>query len=110
MRLETERLQILEFNENMMNQYASRKDGRLATTLQLNIAVKDIHGTTEAINSFLPAIMTKLHIKSIYGICHKENIASQKVLNKAGFTLIYDGISDYHGGKHMVHKYIYNVR
>ncbi|SFC23301.1 Protein N-acetyltransferase, RimJ/RimL family [Alkalibacterium subtropicum] len=50
---------------------------------------------TEALRAFLPVVMAQLDIKTVYGICHGENIASQKVLEKCGFVLGYRGISEY---------------
>jgi len=43
---------------------------------------------TEAVQAFLPEIMERLGIAEIYGICHADNIASRKVLEKCGFYLI----------------------
>jgi RimJ/RimL family protein N-acetyltransferase len=62
---------------------------------------------TEAIKLFVPFIMIKLNISSILGICHEENLASRKVLEKCGFHLIYQGIDYYQGRKQYVYKYLY---
>ena len=61
---------------------------------------------TEAVRAFLPVIMSDLGIKKISGICVKENIASCKVLEKIGFTLVYEGIGCYQGEEREIHKYI----
>ena len=38
--------------------------------------------TTEALRAFLPVLMDQLKIEHIYGICHGENIPSQRVLRE----------------------------
>ena len=43
---------------------------------------------TEAVKAFLPEIMRQLDITEIHGICHADNIASKKVLENCGFTLV----------------------
>lgn len=40
---------------------------------------------TEALRAFLKVMVPKMKITSLYGICHVENKASQKVLSKCGF-------------------------
>ena len=60
---------------------------------------------TEALKAFLPVIMDKLGIKSILGVCVKENIASIKVLEKVGFKKIFDGVDFYQGEEKQVVKY-----
>jgi RimJ/RimL family protein N-acetyltransferase len=64
---------------------------------------------TEAINAFLPVVMRHLDISKIYGICRADNIASGKVLEKSGFTLLDESMRDYHGGTHLVKKYVYGA-
>ena len=54
---------------------------------------------TEAVKTFLPVIAKKLNIKEIYGICLAENTASVRVLEKCGFTQIYEGLGNYQGKK-----------
>lgn len=39
----------------------------------------------------------KLNLKEVYGICLAENIASVRVLEKCGFTQIYQGLGNYQG-------------
>ena len=60
---------------------------------------------TEATNAFLPQIMRHLGIKRIFGICHAENISSRRVLEKCGFILVFEGVSQYHGKEQMVCQY-----
>lgn len=65
--------------------------------------------TTEALKAFLPAIMDQLKIEHIYGICHGENIPSQRVLEKTGFTLEFKGIASYQGKTQEIVKYKYSL-
>ena len=61
---------------------------------------KDFTGkgfATEAVKAFLPAMTQKLNLKEVYGICLAENIASVRVLEKCGFTQIYQGLGNYQG-------------
>lgn len=60
---------------------------------------------TEALTAFLPVIMEKLGIDSIYGVCHGENLPSLRVLEKSGFTLDYKGISPYQGKSQEILRY-----
>lgn len=60
---------------------------------------------TEALQLFLPYIMNRLNIKEILGICLKENIASCRVLEKAGFIKYFDGICKYQEKDSQVVKY-----
>ncbi|MDR1002240.1 MAG: GNAT family N-acetyltransferase [Oscillospiraceae bacterium] len=62
---------------------------------------------TEAVKAFLPVIMQYLDISKIYGICRADNIASRKVLEKNGFIFLDEAMRDYHGGTHLVRKYVY---
>ena len=64
---------------------------------------------TEALKAFLPAIMKKLAIKEILGICVAENIASRKVLEKAGFTKEFEGMGIYQEVKREICRYIYTL-
>ena len=52
---------------------------------------------TEAVKAFLPAMAKKRNIKEVYGICLAENTASVRVLEKCGFTRIYQGMGNYQG-------------
>jgi len=65
--------------------------------------------TTEALQAFLPVIMDQLNIKRIYGICHGENISSQRVLEKAGFTLEYKGLASCQGRTQEIAKYKHSL-
>ena len=62
---------------------------------------------TEAVRAFLPAIMDRLGIPVIHGICNAGNLASRKVLEKCGFTLIEEGPGCYQGEIRPVCRYLY---
>jgi len=40
---------------------------------------------TEAVSAFIPIIMGLLEISELYGICHINNTASKRILEKCGF-------------------------
>ena len=61
---------------------------------------------TEAVKAFLPAMAQKLNIKEVYGICLAENLASVRVLEKCGFTQIYEGLGNYQGKEEQIIKTI----
>ena len=65
---------------------------------------------TEAVTAFLPEIMKKLNLKTIYGICDAENIASCKVLEKCGFKMEFEGQGLYQGKIRQIKKYIFKER
>ena len=62
---------------------------------------------TEAVKAFLPAMAKKLNIKEVYGICLAENLASVRVLEKCGFTKIYQGPGNYQGREAQIIKTIW---
>ncbi len=62
---------------------------------------------TEAVKAFLPAIVKKLNINEVYGICLAENTASVRVLEKCGFTQVYKGIGNYQGKEVQIIKAIW---
>ena len=62
---------------------------------------------TEAVKAFLPAMAKKLNIKEVYGICLAENLASVRVLEKCGFTQIYQGPGNYQGKEEQIIKTIW---
>ena len=71
---------------------------------------KDFTGkgfATEAVKAFLPAIVKKLNINEVYGICLAENTASVRVLEKCGFTQIYQGFGNYQGKEVQIIKAIW---
>lgn len=62
---------------------------------------------TEAVKAFLPVMAKKLNIKEVYGICLAENLASIRVLEKCGFTQIYEGPGNYQGKEAQINKAIW---
>ena len=60
---------------------------------------------TEAANAFLPQVMRRLGISRIFGVCHADNIASRRVLEKCGFRLEFEGVGAYHGAEGRVCRY-----
>jgi RimJ/RimL family protein N-acetyltransferase len=62
---------------------------------------------TEALAEIIPFAFEKLNINKLYGICLKDNISSQKVLEKCGFLKFFEGKSMYKGVENDVFKYIF---
>jgi RimJ/RimL family protein N-acetyltransferase len=62
---------------------------------------------TEAVRAFLPVMMDRLGLTQVAGICDAENIASIRVLEKCGFTRVYEGEALYHGEMKPVVKTVY---
>ena len=62
---------------------------------------------TEAVKAFLSAMAQKLNLKEVYGICLAENTASVRVLEKCGFTQIYQGLGNYQGKEVQIIKAIW---
>jgi RimJ/RimL family protein N-acetyltransferase len=64
---------------------------------------------TEAVQAFLPAIMPKLGLQRITGICVAENIASRKVMERCGFVKDFEGIGPYQGQQRSICKYHFDL-
>lgn len=62
---------------------------------------------TEAVRAFLPVMMDKLRLTEVAGICDAENAASIRVLEKCGFTRVYEGEGLYHGEMKPIVKMMY---
>lgn len=62
---------------------------------------------SEAVKAFLPAAAKKFNIKEVYGICLAENTVSVRVLEKCGFTKIYQGPGNYQGRETQIMKAIW---
>lgn len=62
---------------------------------------------TEAVRAFLPVMMDRLGLTQVAGICDAENKASVRVLEKCGFTRVYEGVALYHGEMKPVVKAVY---
>lgn len=52
---------------------------------------------TESVTAFLPVIMKQLGIQEMKGVCLADNKASVKVMERCGFTKLYEGIGQYQG-------------
>ena len=65
---------------------------------------------TEAVKAFLPFIMDQLNINEIVGVCHSNNIASCKVMEKCGFALEYEGLGFYQLKIRKIRKYKYRKK
>ena len=65
---------------------------------------------TEAVTAFLPIIMKQLGITEIAGICLAENAASVKVMERCGFTKLYEGKGSYQGQEHVICKFVYTLK
>ena len=61
----------------------------------------------EAVRAFLPEIMRKLDIDSVIGVCLAENLASCKVMERAGFEKRFEGTGEYQGAKRVICRYEY---
>lgn len=65
---------------------------------------------TEAVTAFLPVIMYQLGIKEIKGICLADKKASVKVLERCGFTKLYEGIENYRSEDRQICKFIFQSK
>ena len=65
---------------------------------------------TEAVNLFLKYLKDNSDIDKIYGIALAINHASQKVLKKTGFELIFEGMSLYQGKRRKIIKTVKAVK
>ena len=62
---------------------------------------------TEAVTAFLPVIMKQIGITEIAGICLADNLASAKVMERCGFTKLYEGKRNYQGQERMICKFVF---
>lgn len=62
---------------------------------------------TEAMKAFLHCIMPRKQLEKVYGICVTENIASKRVMEKAGFRKEYEGPGEYQGERKQIAKYVF---
>ncbi len=59
----------------------------------------------EAVAAFLPVITARLGIREIQGVCLADNLASVKVLERCGFTKLYEGVGLYQGQERSICRY-----
>lgn len=64
---------------------------------------------TEALSAFVPECLRKLDADQIWGVVLEENIASQRVLEKSGFQLVFQGEAPYQGESRLIRKYLYHA-
>ena len=64
---------------------------------------------TEAVNAFLPIIMPKQGLSKIAGICHADNKASVKVMERCGFIKEFEGVGPSQGEARMICKFYYAI-
>ena len=64
---------------------------------------------TEAVTAFLPAILEKLGIPEILGICLRENAASVRVMEKCGFRRLFAGKGPYQGETREIVKNVWTL-
>ena len=64
---------------------------------------------TEAVRAFLPVITKQAGLSEVYGICLEDNKASQAVLSKCGFEIIFRGVDKYQDAEREVVKYIWRA-
>ncbi len=62
---------------------------------------------TEAVRAFLPMMMDRLSLTEVEGICDADNAASIRVLEKCGFTRVYEGDGLYQGKMRPIVKMVY---
>ena len=63
---------------------------------------------TEAVRAFLPVMMDKLGLTQVAGICDAQNAASIRVMEKCGFTRVYEGDALYHGEMKPIVRMVYS--
>lgn len=63
----------------------------------------------EAVRDFLPVIMRRLCLAEITGVCLAENSASVKVMERCGFTKLYEGKGLYQGTELMICKFVFRL-
>lgn len=64
---------------------------------------------TEAVKAFLPVILPKLGLSKIAGICHAENAASRKVMERCGFIKEFEGMGPYQGEERHICRYYFAI-
>ena len=69
------------------------------------------HGyATEAVRAFLPVIMAQLGLAEITGICLADNKASVKVMERCGFTKLYEGPGPYQGQEREICRFVFTEK
>ena len=101
---------ILEGNENIgYVQAIWREDESLEIGYKIAEKYRGNGYAVEALKAFIPMILDELEVDELWGITCADNTASCKVLEKLNFELQEKLITDYHGNKHEVCKYLYRM-
>lgn len=100
---------LLENGEHIGHVQAARTDRGWELGYHIGKQHTNKGYSTEAVRAFLPFIVEKLGVASLYGICLEENAASIRVLEKCGFTLDFAGLSGYQGKQKPIRVYKYAV-
>ena len=64
---------------------------------------------TEAVRAFVPVISELVGASEVYGICLEENKASQAVMRKCGFELVFRGAGKYQDADRAIAQYIWKA-
>ena len=64
---------------------------------------------SEAVTAFLPGICAQMGLTEVWGVCRADNLASARVLEKCGFTKIFEGPELYQGKIRPIKKYIWKT-
>ena len=64
---------------------------------------------SEAVRAFLPRMAETVGINEIYGICLKENAASERVLIKCGFVPVFEGTGNYQGAEREIFRGVWKL-
>ncbi|MCL1914423.1 MAG: GNAT family N-acetyltransferase [Eubacteriaceae bacterium] len=65
---------------------------------------------TEALEAFLAPAMAYLGLSKINGVCHVDNIASRRVMEKCGFILGFIGMGCMHGVQQPLSRYSFEAK
>ncbi|MDR0832142.1 MAG: GNAT family N-acetyltransferase, partial [Bacillales bacterium] len=63
----------------------------------------------EATKAFVPAIMKKIKVKKVIGVCRADNIKSRSVLENSGFIFIEEFTAKWYGETHLSVLYNYEL-
>ena len=88
---------------------ASLGEGQWEIGYHIGEAWQNVGYATEAVRYFVPYIMQKLNISTLYVICRADNIASRRVLEKTNFSLIEEKSGEYHGKPALIRRYVCSI-
>lgn len=63
----------------------------------------------EAVRAFLPVIARQKDVRSVYGICLADNLASRRVLERCGFRFLYEGMGNYQGAEREILQTVWSA-